>query len=176
IDVPAPRFWLLITVWLVVLVVLIGLRWLLGSPWGRVLRAIREDEDAARALGKNVFWYKLQSLMIGGALGGLAGGLLAFDLNQINPLSFQAQETFFVWTILILGGAASIAGPIAGSVIFWVVLTQTDDLAAAILGDISSATVAGIRFVLVGVLIMLIMIFRPQGLFGKREELSLDIQ
>lgn len=175
-DVPAPRFWLLITVWLVVLVVLIGLRWLLGSPWGRVLRAIREDEDAARALGKNVFWYKLQSLMIGGALGGLAGGLLAFDLNQINPLSFQAQETFFVWTILILGGAASIAGPIAGSVIFWVVLTQTDDLAAAILGDISTATVAGIRFVLVGVLIMLIMIFRPQGLFGKREELSLDIQ
>lgn len=175
-DVPPARFWLLVIVWAVVAAVYLVLRWLLRSPWGRVLRAIREDEDAARALGKNVFWYKLQSLMIGGALGGLAGGLLAFDLNQINPLSFQAQETFFVWTILILGGAASIAGPIAGSVIFWVVLTQTDDLATGLFGDISTATIAGFRFVLVGVLIMLIMIFRPQGLFGKREELSLEIQ
>jgi neutral amino acid transport system permease protein len=174
-GVPPPRMWMLVVAWVTVVIVGLFLRVLLRSPWGRVLRAIREDEDAARALGKNAFWYKLQSLMIGGAIGGLAGGLLAFDLGQLNPNSFVTQETFFVWTIVILGGAATLSGPVAGSIIFWIVLTQTDTLAADLFPGLSTATASGIRFVLVGLLIMALMVFRPQGLFGKREELSLEI-
>ena len=67
---------------------------LVHSPWGRVIRAIREDEDAATSLGKNVFWYKLQSLMIGGSFGALAGILLAIDQQNVNPDFYVPLLTF----------------------------------------------------------------------------------
>ena len=156
--------------------VFVALSIIIHSPWGRVLRAIREDEDAARALGKNAFWYKLQSLMIGGAVGGLAGVLFALDLSQISPLNFLPLVTFFAWTVMILGGAGTVGGPIAGSIVFWVVVTQTSELAGTIFPDWSGQVVSASRFVLMGLLIMALIVFRPQGLFGKREELSLEIQ
>jgi neutral amino acid transport system permease protein len=149
---------------------------MIRSPWGRVLRAIRDDEDAVRALGKNAFWYKLQVLMIGGAIAGLSGVLFALDLSQISPTNFLPIVTFFAWTALILGGAGSLVGPIAGSVIFWVVLTQTSSLAEDLFPSMSATAVSATRFILMGAMIMLLMIFRPEGLFGKREELSLEIQ
>jgi neutral amino acid transport system permease protein len=175
-DVSDGTLWLFLVTWLVVLVVFLLLRLMIHSPWGRVLRAIREDEDAARALGKNAFWYKLQSLMIGGAIGGLAGVLFALDLAQISPQNFLPLVTFFAWTAMILGGAGTVGGPIAGSIVFWVVLTQTSELAADLFPSWSTQAVSGTRFVLMGALIMALIVFRPEGLFGKREELSLEIQ
>ena len=86
------------------------------TPWGRVLRAIREDEDAARALGKNVFFYKLQSLGIAAALGAVAG--FFFALNVTFPLSQRVRSdlTFFGYAMLVLGGfAATGASPSAAS-------------------------------------------------------------
>ena len=165
---------------LVVGLLLLFVRTLLRSPWGRVLRSIREDEDAARALGKNVFAYKLQSLMIGGAIGGLSGILLAFNFGQVNPDTFLPLVTFFVWAILILGGSGSLVGPVAGSVIFWIVINQSDQLLRDLLdalnisftNDVTSAW----RFIIVGTSIALLMVFRPQGLYGKKEELLLEIQ
>lgn len=175
-DVPENQLWLFIVAWVTVLVVLGVLALMIRSPWGRVLRAIRDDEDAVRALGKNAFWYKLQVLMIGGAIAGLSGVLFALDLNQISPINFLPLVTFFAWTALILGGAGSLVGPIAGSVIFWVVITQTSSLAEDLFPSMSSTAVSASRFILMGVLIVLLMVFRPEGLFGKREELSLEIQ
>ncbi len=175
-DVPENQLWLFIVAWVTVLVVLGLLALMIRSPWGRVLRAIRDDEDAVRALGKNAFWYKLQVLMIGGAIAGLSGVLFALDLNQISPINFLPLVTFFAWTALILGGAGSLVGPIAGSVIFWVVITQTSSLAEDLFPSMSSTAVSASRFILMGILIVLLMVFRPEGLFGKREELSLEIQ
>ncbi len=175
-DVPTNQLWLFIVAWATALVVLGLLALIIRSPWGRVLRAIRDDEDAVRALGKNAFWYKLQVLMIGGAIAGLSGVLFALDLNHLSPVSFLPLVTFFAWTALILGGAGSLVGPIAGSVIFWVVLTQTSSLAEELFPWMPSTAVSATRFILMGILIVVLMVFRPEGLFGKREELSLEIQ
>lgn len=175
-DVPTKDLWLFIVAWAVVLVVLGAMTLMIKSPWGRVLRAIRDDEDAVRALGKNAFWYKLQVLMIGGAIAGLSGVLFALDLGQISPVNFLPLVTFFAWTALILGGAGSLVGPIVGSIIFWVVLTQTSSLAEDLFPSMSATAVSATRFILMGALIMVLMIFRPEGLFGRKEELSLEIQ
>lgn len=175
-DVPPNQLWLFIVAWVTVLLVLVAMALMIKSPWGRVLRAVRDDEDAVRALGKNAFWYKLQVLMIGGAIAGLSGVLFALDLNQISPVNYLPLVTFFAWTALILGGAGSLVGPIAGSVIFWVVLTQTSTLASDLFPSMSATAASATRFILMGALIMILMVFRPEGLFGKREELSLEVQ
>ena len=84
--------------------------------------------------------------------------------------------TFYVWAIMILGGVGSITGPIFGSVIFWVFISETDNIAELIFENANGQQLAGVRFVMVGLLIMVLMIFRPSGLMGKKEELLLDIK
>ena len=139
------------------------------TPWGRVLRAVREDEDAARALGKNAFAYKLQSLAIAAAIGALAGTFLAFYLASLHPDDFQPLVTFYAYGVLVLGGLASYWGVLAGSVILWVLLegTRYIDL------PISDTQEASLRFFIVGVVLILVMIFRPQGAFGNKQEMFL---
>jgi branched-chain amino acid transport system permease protein len=139
------------------------------SPWGRVLRAVREDEDAARALGKNVFSYKLQSLAIAALLGSVAGYLLALDLAYLSPEGFDPSVTFTGYAVLILGGLASYVGIAAGTAILWVLLEGTRFINL----PLSAAQIAALRFVIVGVVLIGLMAFRPQGLFGKREEMVL---
>jgi branched-chain amino acid transport system permease protein len=84
------------------------------SPWGRVLKAIREDEDAVRSLGKNVVGYKMQSLVLGGLFGALAGFVFALANSSVQPDNYSTLLTFFAYTALILGGTARIFGPIVG--------------------------------------------------------------
>lgn len=87
-------------------------------PWGRVLKAIREDEEAVRSLGKNVYLYKMQSLIIGGIVGSFAGFVYALSRQSVQPDNYGTALTFFAYTVLILGGAARVFAPIAGSIIF----------------------------------------------------------
>lgn len=156
--------------------------WVLAnSPWGRVLKAIREDEDAARSLGKNVFVYKMQSLVLGGVMGGVAGVLLAINQQAVQPDTYSPPVTFFIFTALILGGAATTIGPIVGSMLFWGLLSATDSFLrqAVNAGVIPTVIMDGVqvgqvRFMLVGLGLMLLMIFRPQGIFGDRRELALE--
>jgi neutral amino acid transport system permease protein len=167
------RLWVVITGWAVVLLMVL-LTWaLMRSPWGRVIRSIREDEDAARALGKNVFVYKMQSLVLGGMIGGLAGILLAVNQASMAPDQFLPQITFFGYTVLILGGAATIWGPVLGSVVFWFLLASIE---RALLdsGVMPSGTVGPVRLALVGVALVLLMVFRPQGILGDKREMMLD--
>ena len=166
---PEPLFPLLIVVWAVAIVATVGLSVLQRTPWGRVLRAIREDEDAARALGKNVFAYKLQSLSISAALGAISGFFIAINLNIIAPDEFQPLVTFLGYAVLILGGLASYWGVAIGAIIFWSLLEgmRFIDL------PLEDAEIAALRFVLVGLALILLMVFRPQGIFGKREEMVL---
>ena len=122
---PASLAPLLVVTIICVLIVTVALRYTQGTPWGRVLRAIREDEDAARALGKNALSYKLQSLAISAAVASVAGWLLALDLATIHPTDFEPLVTFFAYSVLILGGLANYWGVIAGSVVLWTLLEGT---------------------------------------------------
>lgn len=148
---------------------------LMRSPWGRALRGIREDEDAVRALGKNVFAYKMQALIIGGIFGALGGIVFALP-SAVVPGSYVTSLTFFIWTIVLLGGAATVFGPVIGSVIFWVIMAFLDNvipiLAAEGILPITNIQAGVLRFIFVGVALMLIVIFRPQGIFGNKKELT----
>ncbi|MGJ3250658.1 MAG: branched-chain amino acid ABC transporter permease [Elainellaceae cyanobacterium] len=157
---------------LVLAVVFWALQRLVSSPWGRVLKAIREDEEVAKALGKNVFWYKLQSLMLGGAIAGIAGALYAWQLTTIYPDNFQPLVTFNAWTIVVLGGAGNNVGTLLGATIFWAYQTLTRFVLADIV-PLDDARLGAFRIMIIGLLLMVLMIWRPQGILGKKEELTL---
>jgi branched-chain amino acid transport system permease protein len=160
---------LFLVIWVTVLLLAFGLSRLIRSPWGRVLRAVREDEDAARALGKNAFSYKLQSLSIAAVLGAMSGWFLAINLESVSQDSFEPLYTFLGFAALVLGGLATFWGAVAGSVILWTLLEgmRFADL------PFSDDKDAALRFVLVGMILILLMAFRPQGAFGKKEEMVL---
>jgi len=175
------QMWILTVGWILVALSCLVVYLLMRSPWGRVLKAIREDEDAVRSLGKNVYAYKMQSLIIGGVLGCLGGFVYALGQASIQPDIFGTDTTFFAYTILILGGAARVGGPVVGAMIFWVILSLSDNIlneaidAGYISKSVISTTQVGqFRFMIVGLLLMLLMIFRPQGIFGDRREIALD--
>ena len=176
-------FWTLLVCWTLAGLCCLIVWALMRSPWGRVLRGIREDEDAVRSLGKNVYAYKMQSLMIGGLIGGLAGIMSALQHSAINPSFFATDTTFFAYTVLLVGGAARVLGPVAGTVIFWFLLSFLDlFFSAATAGSnplIPSFIMNGnqaslMRFIVMGLSLMLLMVYRPQGIFGDRRELALD--
>ena len=153
---------------------------LMRSPWGRVLRGIREDEDAVRSLGKNVFVYKLQALIIGGLFASIGGMIFVLNLSNVQPQSWGTTFTFMIWTVLLLGGAATVLGPIVGTLIFFVLISLTQGLLsglvqAGVLTFLSDPQVGQIRFILIGLSLMLLVIFRPQGIFGNKKELQFNV-
>lgn len=144
---------------------------LIRSPWGRILRAIREDEDAARALGKNVVVYKLQSFVLGGAIGALAGMLIVLNTGAVSPTRWIAPLTFALYTVVILGGAGTIWGPIVGSVVYWFVMQFAEGVLRNLWFEVSQTTVGAFRLSLMGLGLMLLIVFRPQGILGSRKEM-----
>jgi branched-chain amino acid transport system permease protein len=148
---------------------------LMRSPWGRVIKGIREDEDAVRALGKNVFAYKMQALVIGGVFGAM-GGIVYAAFANVSPGVFVTSLTFFIWTSLLLGGAATIFGPVIGSVIFWALQAFLSNFLSEVsisgLLPVTTTQASTLRFVLVGLGLMLLVIYRPQGIFGDKRELT----
>lgn len=146
---------------------------LVHSPWGRCLKAIREDEDAARALGINPTIYKLQVFAIGSAVAALAGGLWAWQTSFVVPSQFQAPVTFWAWIIIVIGGIGDNKGAVAGAFIFWTINALTRSVAPLASLGFDSAQVAAFATLALGALLMGVMIFRPEGLFGDREELEL---
>jgi neutral amino acid transport system permease protein len=170
----AGQLWSLTVGWILVVLLLVR------SPWGRVVRSIREDEDVARSLGKNVFGYKMQSLIIGGVIGAVGGIMWALTTSSVNANTFQPQQTFFAYTILIIGGAATPLGPIVGAVIFQFLfagaqstLAQLDSngwLPGFLEGNQSRGALS---LALMGLLLVAMLAFRPQGIFGNKEEIAL---
>ncbi|MCU1636183.1 MAG: branched-chain amino acid transporter permease [Cryobacterium sp.] len=172
----AYDWWIRIVAWVLVILFSLFTWQIMRSPWGRVIKGIREDEDAVRALGKNVYSYKMQSLILGGVFGTIAGMIFILP-RAVVPSNYQTSLTFFIYAILLLGGAATILGPIIGSMIFWVLLSFFSGfIARAVeagwLPFMTSIQAGQLRFILVGVAIMLIVVFRPQGIFGNKKELS----
>ena len=181
VDYDANRAWLLLVGWTLVVLISLLVFLLMRSPWGRVLKAIREDEDAARSLGKNVVGYKMQSLVLGGLFGALAGFAFSLANSSIQPDNYSSLFTFFAFTAMILGGAGRILGPVVGAILFSTLFTGLENVlfqavqADYIPDNVMNVNQVGIvRQILVGLLLMLLMIFRPQGLFGDKKELALD--
>lgn len=156
---------------------------LMRSPWGRVLRSIREDEDAVRSLGKNVFAYKMQSLILGGLFGGIAGIYHILKQGSAVPTDFNTTFTFYAYAALLIGGAARVLGPVVGSIVFWFLIAglgsffgQATAGADPLIPDfiMTNTQSSLIRFIMLGLGLMLLMIFRPQGIFGDRREIAID--
>jgi neutral amino acid transport system permease protein len=149
-----------------------GLEFLVRSPWGRILKAIREDEAIPKALGKNVFWYKLQAFMLGGAIAGIAGAFFAWQLTTVYPTNFEPIVTFNTWTMVVLGGAGNNAGTLLGVIIFWGYDSLTRFLLPQ-LGLLNDSQLGALRIAIIGLILIILMVWRPQGILGKKEELTL---
>jgi ABC-type branched-subunit amino acid transport system permease subunit len=142
------------------------------SPWGRVLRSIRDDEAVCVSLGKNAFSYKVQSLILGSAIAALSGSLLAFYLQYINPMNFQPIETFYAWIIVVLGGSGINRGTVLGALLLWGFFSATRFMEGFL--PFGPSAVSAMRIVLIGLVLVVLMMFRPQGMLGRKEELALD--
>jgi branched-chain amino acid transport system permease protein len=167
----ARQLWSMLITWTLVVLVTMVIRAWVRSPWGRVLRSIREDEDAARALGKNVVVFKLQSFVIGGSIGALAGALIALDAGSVSPARWIAPFTFALYTVVILGGAGTVWGPVVGAIAYWFLLDFADGALNNLWFDVSDTTAGAVRLALMGIGLMLLMIYRPQGILGSRKEM-----
>ena len=166
-----PKAGLMLLVLLILAFVFWRLEILVRSPWGRVLKSIREDEEIPKALGKNVFSYKLQSLMLGGAIAGIAGAFFAWQLAAIYPDNFQPQLTFDAWIMVILGGSGNNLGTILGAVMFFAYDALTREFLPKIV-PLDVERIGAFRIMFIGLLLMVLMIWRPQGILGKKEELT----
>lgn len=168
-----PKAGLMLLSLLVLAFVFWRLQILVNSPWGRILKAIREDEEVPRALGKNVFWYKIQSLMLGGAIAGIAGAFFSWQLSAIYPDNFQPQLTFDAWIMVILGGSGNNIGAILGAVIYFAYDTLTREYLPVIFSGLNTEQLGAFRIMVIGLILMVLMIWRPQGILGNKEELTL---
>lgn len=138
-------------------------RRLVNSPFGRVLKAIRDDEIFAQALGKNVTRYKIMIFVIGGALAAISGALYAHYVTFIDPTSFTILESVFMISIVIVGGAGSLKGSVTGAVVL-IVLPEVLRFVG-----MPNAIAANMRQIIYGALLVIMMMFRPKGLMGEYE-------
>ncbi|MEW6585519.1 MAG: branched-chain amino acid ABC transporter permease [Nitrospirota bacterium] len=136
-------------------------RFLAASSFGRVLKAIRENENAIQVFGYNTFYYKIAIFVIGSVIVSVAGSLFASYLTFINPYMFTINESIFILVIIMLGGLASLGGSVVGALVL-VLLPE----ALRFLG-LPTLIAAQMRQVIYGIIIMLLMLFRPQGLIGE---------
>ena len=142
------------------------------SPWGRVLRAIREDEVSASMSGKDIFNFKMQSLIFGAMIMGVGGALYAHYTKAISPDVFTPlYGTFIIWVMLMAGGSGNNKGAILGAYVIWGIWIGTKFM-TDLLPYTLKARAPYIRFLLIGILLEIILIYRPQGLLGEEKEVS----
>lgn len=152
--------------------VYLALERLVRSPWGRVLRAIREDEDAAASLGKRPFMFRLQSFVIGSMLMGLGGAVYAHFVGYIAPEDFLPILTFQLWAMLIVGGSGNNRGAVLGAFVVWTFWAAAGGLLRGWVPQAEQARAAALQVVLIGVLIAFMLVLRPRGLIGEQAALS----
>lgn len=138
------------------------------SPFGRVLEAIRENEEAAQSLGKHVASFKVRSLMIGAAIAGAAGALYAHYINYVVPEQFLPLVTFYVWMAVILGGSGSNRGVILGTLVLMFFM-EGSRFAKDFIPFVSDVKLAALRFMAIGLGLVLLLLYRPQGILGRKD-------
>jgi branched-chain amino acid transport system permease protein len=153
---------------LLIAIVYWGLERIYRSPWGRVQRGIRDNEAAARAMGKNSLAFRLQAFVIGCALMGLSGALYAHFVGFISPEAFDPVfATFIVWVMLIAGGSGNNRGAILGAFVIWGVWSGTQFVTNQLPAEYVTQASA-LRVLLIGLLLQVILIFRPEGMLPER--------
>ncbi len=163
---PRMQTWAsVVLVWVILIAVFVFLYLLMNSPYGRVLRGIREDDVAVQVLGKSYVLYKVQALMVGSAIAGVAGGLFAQYIRFIDPYMFLPLVTFTVWVMLILGGPANPWGAVVGAVI-----VEFFNRGSRILKDHLALPFDphNVQYALFGLLIIFLLLYRPHGLFREK--------
>ena len=143
------------------------------SPWGRVLRALREDEDATSASGKNVFGFKMQGFVLGAAIMGAGGALFAFQQGAASPDTFtHFFGTFIFWAMLIVGGSGNNLGAVVGAYIIWGFWSITLQIQGYDLPDFIEGRIFHLRDFLIGLIIVLVLIYNPRGLLPEQARVS----
>jgi branched-chain amino acid transport system permease protein len=156
----------------VVLGLYLALEHLARSPWGRVLRAIREDEPAALALGKSAVRFRLQAFALGGAIMGLAGATQAHFIGYIAPDNYQPILTFQVWAMLIVGGSGNNRGAILGALVVWGIWALSASAVASLFPAEQQARAASLQIVMIGLALCAILLWRPRGILGEARIMS----
>jgi branched-chain amino acid transport system permease protein len=137
-----------------------------------VLRAIREDEQAALALGKSAVKFRLQAFAIGGGIMGLAGAVQAHFIGFIAPDNYVPMLTFQVWAMLIVGGSGNNRGAILGAVLVWGIWAASAGAVAALFPPGEQARAAALQIVMIGVALCAILLLRPRGILGEERVVS----
>jgi ABC-type branched-subunit amino acid transport system permease subunit len=162
-----PVFYLLFVI-ACIIIVYIFLSMLANSPFGRNLKAIRDEEELCLSLGKDTQKLKLQAMIVAGTVGGLAGALFAFYIQFVSPENFKPIETFLMWAMIIVGGRGNFMGAIAGAVVI-----QLFNVSTRFVGNyvpLGSDTMAALRMTIIGVLIIVFLLYRPEGLIKEKKK------
>jgi len=157
---------------LLALLVYLALQAITQSPWGRGLKAMREDEIAAAALGKYIDRLRTEAFVIGCMLMGMAGGLFAAFIGYVSPTDFEPTVTFQIWTMLIVGGSANNRGALAGAFTVWAIWTGSGWLIAKLAAPAWQAQGGAIQVMLIGLLLVGTLLLRPRGLIGEETRVS----
>lgn len=152
----------------ILVLVVAALQALLHSPWGRVQRAMREDEVACAALGKNVVRFRLTAFVLGSMLMGLSGALYAGFVGSTSPTEFLPILTFQVWAMLIVGGSGNNYGAVAGSFVIWGLWTLSGAVIVSVLPPQFQTQGGALQSILVGLILVLTLLLRPRGILGAR--------
>ncbi len=147
------------------LVAIFAMRRMVSSPFGRMIEAIRDNEEAVKALGKDPARFKLRVLMLGSALAGVGGAVYAHYIGFIAPEQFIPLITFQIWMAIIMGGVGRVSGALVGTIILMVFMEGSRFL-RDVLPFISEVEMASVRIGIVGLALILFTIHRPQGLMG----------
>jgi len=163
----------LIIVLAIMAVIYLSIERAIRSPWGRVLRAIREDEVASAMSGKDIFKFKMQSLIFGSMIMGVGGALYAHYTKAISPDVFTPLlGTFIIWVMLMAGGSGNNKGAILGAFVIWFIWAIGTNFLTDLLPYTLKARAPYIRFLIIGILLEIILIYRPQGLMGEEKRVS----
>jgi branched-chain amino acid transport system permease protein len=163
-----------ILIWLLAFVLLFLVGRLEKTPWARVLRATREDDYVPAALSKNVFKFRLYALVIGSIIGGIAGVCWALQFTFVSPTDFMPLTTFYAWIIMILAGATRVRGIPIGAIIFTFLFAGVRLINFPPFSWLTSGQQSYLRLVIIGLVLIWLMLRRPQGIFGKKEEMVLE--
>ncbi|WP_298837167.1 branched-chain amino acid ABC transporter permease [uncultured Roseobacter sp.] len=158
----------LICVLVLLLAVYVFLERLIRSPFGRLLRAIREDETAARSLGKNPARIRLTSFITGSVIMGMSGGLYGTFYAFISPQDVLPILTFQIWAMLIVGGAGNNRGAVAGAFLIWGAWTASGWALSRFAPQEVQLYTGSVQFILIGFVIVGMLLWRPQGLFEEK--------
>jgi branched-chain amino acid transport system permease protein len=155
--------------------VYMALERIVRSPWGRVLKAVREDETAAVALGKDARLFRLQAFVLGSTIIGLAGALYVSFIGFVSPFDFVPIITFQIWTMLIVGGSGNNKGALLGVLIVWGLWSASGTLISKLVPAAFQTQGGAVQAILIGLVLVVTLLFRPRGLIGEEPVVSRHI-